>query len=155
MSDVLLQRFLPGRRKRLGEDPAAPAVLEPREQHGVSVDGEPNRVGGRVMTRPQTRLGRPVAIFVISSVGPVPYTQGNPSPSPLFTCAPEGSAVMATAPPPLTTCPVCGSATDETGCPRCQASLDWQEQVEAIDFVVRRLEDCHREGRLTDRQWTA
>ena len=62
---------------------------------------------------------------------------------------------MATAPPPLTTCPVCGSATDETGCPRCQASLDWQEQVEAIDFVVRRLEDWHREGRLTDRQWTA
>src|ERR1043166_4074097 len=62
---------------------------------------------------------------------------------------------MATAPPLLVACPVCGSPTDETGCPRCQASLDWQEQVEGIDFVVRRLEDWHKEGRLTDRQWTA
>jgi hypothetical protein len=35
-------------------------------------------------------------------------------------------------------------------CPRCHGG---NEHVEAIDFAVRRFEDWHREGRLTDRQW--
>jgi hypothetical protein len=63
---------------------------------------------------------------------------------------------MATVPPPLTACPVCGTPIDAGGaCPRCTPAENWREQLEAIDFAVRRLEAWHKEGRLTDRQWQA
>ncbi len=42
---------------------------------------------------------------------------------------------MSTAPPPI------------------QAGDDRTEQIEALDFVLRRLEDWFKAGRLTDRQW--
>lgn len=63
---------------------------------------------------------------------------------------------MNAAPPPLPTCPQCQTALDANGtCPRCRAPQDWNDQIEAIDFVVRRLIEWHREGRLTDRQMQA
>jgi hypothetical protein len=56
--------------------------------------------------------------------------------------------------PPLVPCPQCGNLTEKDGvCPRCQALDDSKEQIEAIDFVLRRLEGWHHEARLTDAQW--
>ncbi len=53
----------------------------------------------------------------------------------------------------LPTCSVCQTALDGNGtCARCRAPADWGEQVEAIDFVQRRLDDWQRAGRITDRQ---
>lgn len=60
---------------------------------------------------------------------------------------------MNAAPPPLPTCSACQSALDPNGsCPRCRAPEDWADQIEAIDFVVRRLRDWQQNGELSDRQ---
>ena len=60
---------------------------------------------------------------------------------------------MSTAPPPLPTCSVCQATLDPNGtCPRCRAPEDWNDQIEAIDFVLRRLKEWHASGQLTDRQ---
>ena len=60
---------------------------------------------------------------------------------------------MLTAPPPIPACPVCGTASANNElCPHCKSSGDWTEQVQAVDFVVRRLQEWHQAGRLTDRQ---
>lgn len=56
----------------------------------------------------------------------------------------------------LTACPVCGTPTEARNrCPKCTAALDNDEQVEAIDFALRRLEEWYKAGRLTDQQWRA
>ncbi len=61
---------------------------------------------------------------------------------------------MAVAPPPLPTCSVCQKVLDPNGtCPRCRAPEDWNDQIEALDFVVRRLKDWNQAGHLTDRQF--
>jgi hypothetical protein len=61
---------------------------------------------------------------------------------------------MQTVPPALTACPACGTATEGNGaCPRCQAADLWADQVQAVDFVLRRLEDWHKGGSITTRQY--
>jgi hypothetical protein len=60
---------------------------------------------------------------------------------------------MSTAAPALPTCPVCQAVLDPNKtCPRCRASEDWNDQIDALDFVVRRLKDWHQAGKMTDRQ---
>ncbi len=60
---------------------------------------------------------------------------------------------MKTAPPALPTCITCQTALDPNGtCPRCRAPEDWNDQVEALDFVLRRLREWHSLSKLTDRQ---
>jgi hypothetical protein len=60
---------------------------------------------------------------------------------------------MTVAPPLLPTCPTCQTALDANGtCPRCRAPEDWNDQIDGLDFVVRRLIDWHKGGQLTDRQ---
>ena len=60
---------------------------------------------------------------------------------------------MSTAPPPLSTCSVCQTTLDPNGtCPRCRAPEDWNDQIGAVDFVLRRLQDWNKSGQLTDRQ---
>jgi hypothetical protein len=54
----------------------------------------------------------------------------------------------------MTACPACGTPIEKGGeCSRCRSADAQAEQVEAIDFVVRRVEGWYRDGRLTDRQW--
>jgi hypothetical protein len=61
---------------------------------------------------------------------------------------------MSTASPPQATCPACGTPVEQDGtCSRCRTVDDRGEQVEAIDYVVRRLEDWYKGGRLSERQW--
>jgi hypothetical protein len=61
--------------------------------------------------------------------------------------------MMPVAPPPLPSCPTCEGVLDANGaCLRCRAALEWQDQIEALDFVVRRFQDWHKDGQLTDRQ---
>src|SRR5437660_137526 len=63
---------------------------------------------------------------------------------------------MQTVPPPLAACPACGTPMDPAGaCPRCAASVDAQEQTEAIDFALRRLEGWYKDGQLTEQQYQA
>jgi hypothetical protein len=60
---------------------------------------------------------------------------------------------MNATPPPLPTCSVCQWILDPNGtCPRCRAPEDWNDQIEANDFIVRRLNDWRQAGQLTDRQ---
>ncbi len=60
---------------------------------------------------------------------------------------------MQTTSPPLTVCPACGTPLENARpCPHCRGAEDAREQVEALDFAVRRLDDWHKEGRLTDLQ---
>ena len=60
---------------------------------------------------------------------------------------------MQTAPPPIHACPVCGTPMEHNGvCPRCRGVEDWSEQIQAVDYVVRRLQDWHALGSLTSRQ---
>ncbi len=55
--------------------------------------------------------------------------------------------------PALATCPTCQTVLDANRtCPRCRAPEEWNDQIEAVDFVVRRLIDWHKAGQLTDRQ---
>jgi hypothetical protein len=63
---------------------------------------------------------------------------------------------MNAGPPPLPACSHCQTTLDPNGsCPRCRAPEDWQDQIEAIDFVVRRLKAWQQDGQLTDRQFQA
>lgn len=63
---------------------------------------------------------------------------------------------MNTSPPPLPSCSTCQTTLDPNGtCPRCRAPEDWNDQIEAIDFVLRRLRDWQQNGQLTDRQLNA
>jgi hypothetical protein len=63
---------------------------------------------------------------------------------------------MSTSPPPLPTCSNCQTTLDPNGsCPRCRAPQDWNDHIEAVDFVVRRLRDWHQQGKITDRQLEA
>lgn len=56
-------------------------------------------------------------------------------------------------PPPLPICTQCQTVLDPNGtCPRCRAPEDWNDQAEAIDFVLRRLREWQQAGQLTDRQ---
>jgi hypothetical protein len=55
--------------------------------------------------------------------------------------------------PPLLTCSVCQTTLDPNGtCPRCRAPEDWNDQIEALDFVLRRLEEWHEKGHLKKTQ---
>ncbi len=63
---------------------------------------------------------------------------------------------MNASPPPLPKCSVCQTTLDPNGtCPRCRAPEDWQDQIDALDFVVRRLKAWRDDGRLTERQFQA
>jgi hypothetical protein len=63
---------------------------------------------------------------------------------------------MRSSPPPLQSCSVCQATLDPNGtCPRCRAPGDWTDQIEAVDFVLRRLGEWHQKGQLTDRQQQA
>ncbi len=60
---------------------------------------------------------------------------------------------MNAAPPPLPACSICQTTLDPNRtCPRCRAPEDWHDQMEAVDFVVRRLK-ARDDGQLTDRQF--
>ena len=60
---------------------------------------------------------------------------------------------MNAAPPPLPSCPVCQTSLGPNGtCPRCRASEDWKDQIEGIDFVLRRFKDWNKCGQLSDNQ---
>ena len=60
---------------------------------------------------------------------------------------------MSSAPPALPTCSVCQTALDPNGtCPSCRAPEDWNDQIEGLDFIIRRLQEWHKDGRLADRQ---
>jgi hypothetical protein len=60
---------------------------------------------------------------------------------------------MNAAPPPLQRCSVCQTVLDPNGtCPRCRAPEDWGDQIEAVDFVLRRLTEWHTNRQLTDKQ---
>src|SRR5260370_4781336 len=60
---------------------------------------------------------------------------------------------MPPSPPPLLTCSVCQTTLDPNGtCPSCRAPEDWNDQIEALDFVLRRLEEWHEKGHLKKTQ---
>ncbi len=58
---------------------------------------------------------------------------------------------MSVAPPALPICSRCQATLDPNGsCPSCRAPEDWADQIEAIDFVLRRLGDWQQEGQASD-----
>lgn len=60
---------------------------------------------------------------------------------------------MSTAEPFAPVCSVCQTPLDPNGtCPLCRAPDEWNDQIEAADFIVRRLREWHQDGRMTDRQ---
>jgi hypothetical protein len=60
---------------------------------------------------------------------------------------------MNAAPPPLPGCSVCQTVLDPNRtCPRCRAPEDWKDQIEAIDFVMRRFKEWNKAGQISDKQ---
>src|SRR5687767_1113119 len=59
-------------------------------------------------------------------------------------------------PASASTCPVCHTSLDANGtCPRCRAPEDWNDQIEAVDFILRRFRDWFQDGQLSEKQLNA